>query len=58
MNTIKGKVVVVLSALLLVEGAFAVGSSFHLVANSTAAAPSLYSQDTVTSIYNNAIPRL
>ncbi len=56
MNTIKGKIVVVLSALLLVGGAFAVGSSFHLVANSTAAAPSLYSQDTVTSIYNNASP--
>ena len=56
MKTLKGKIVIVLSALLLVGAAFMIGTSFHLVANSTAAAPSLYSQDTVTSIYNNASP--
>jgi S1-C subfamily serine protease len=54
LKTMKGKIVVVLSSLLLIGAAFTVGTSFHLVANSTAAAPSLYSQDTVTSIYNSA----
>jgi len=54
LKTMKGKIVVVLSSLLLIGAAFTVGTSFHLVANSTAAAPSLYSQDTVTSIYSSA----
>ena len=56
MKTLKGKIIIVLSALLLVGAAFAFGTSVHLVANSTAAAPTLYSQDTVTSIYNNVSP--
>jgi S1-C subfamily serine protease len=56
MKTIKGKILVVLAAFLLAGAAFALGTGVHLVANSTSAAPTLYSQDTITSIYNNATP--
>ena len=56
MKTLKGKIVIVLAALLIVGAAFALGTSVHLVANTTSAAPTLYNQDTMTSIYNNASP--
>jgi S1-C subfamily serine protease len=56
MKTLKGKIVAVLAGLLLVGAAFALGTGVHLVANSTSAAPTLYSQDTTTSIYNNVSP--
>ena len=56
MKTLKSKIIGILAALFLVGGAFALGSGVHLVANSASAAPTLYSQNTVTSIYNNAAP--
>ena len=56
MKTLKGKIVIVLSALLIVGASFALGTSVHLVANTTSAAPTLYNQDTMTSIYTNASP--
>ena len=56
MKTLKSKIAVVIAALLVIGAAFAVGTSVHLVANTASAAPTLYSQDTTTSIYNNASP--
>jgi S1-C subfamily serine protease len=56
LKTLKGKIVIVLSALLIVGASFALGTSVHLVANTTSAAPTLYNQDTTTSIYNSASP--
>ena len=56
MKILKSKIVIVIAALLVIGAAFAVGTSVHLVANTTSAAPTLYSQDTTTSIYNNASP--
>jgi S1-C subfamily serine protease len=56
MKTVKGKIAVVIALLLVIGAAFAVGTSVHLVANTASAAPTLYSQDTTTSIYNNASP--
>jgi S1-C subfamily serine protease len=55
-KTLKSKIAVVIAALLVIGAAFAVGTSVHLVANTASAAPTLYSQDTTTSIYNNAAP--
>jgi S1-C subfamily serine protease len=56
LKTLKGKIAIVLSALLIAGAAFGLGTSVHLVANTTSAAPTLYSQDTTTSIYDNASP--
>ena len=56
MKILKSKVAVIIAALLVIGAAFAVGTSVHLVANTTSAAPILYSQDTVESIYNNVSP--
>ena len=56
MKTLKSKIAVVIAAILVIGAAFAVGTSVHLVANTASAAPTLYSQDTTTSIYNNASP--
>ena len=56
MKTLKSKIAVVIAALLVIGAAFAVGTSVHLEANTASAAPTLYSQDTTTSIYNNATP--
>ena len=56
MKTLKSKIAVIIAALLVIGAAFAVGTSVHLVSNTASAAPTLYSQDTTTSIYNNASP--
>ena len=56
MKILKSKIAIVIAALLVLGAAIGIGTSVHLVANSTSAAPSLYSQDTTTSIYNNASP--
>ncbi len=56
MKILKSKIAVIIVALLVIGAAFTVGTSVHLVANTTYAAPTLYSQDTITSIYNNASP--
>jgi S1-C subfamily serine protease len=57
MKTLTSKIAVVIAALLVIGAAFAVGTSVHLVTNTTSAAPTtLYNQDTITSIYNNASP--
>ena len=56
MKTLRGKIGVVLAMLLVTGAAFAVGTSMHLVANATSAAPTLYDENTMTSIYNNASP--
>jgi S1-C subfamily serine protease len=56
LKKLKGKIAVVLSALLIAGSAFALGTSVHLVANTASASPTLYSQDTTTSIYDNASP--
>jgi S1-C subfamily serine protease len=56
LKTLKSKITVVIASLLVVGAAFGIGTSVHLVANTASAAPTLYSQDTTTSIYNNASP--
>jgi S1-C subfamily serine protease len=56
MKIFKSKIAVVIASLLVMGAAFTAGTSVHLVANTTSAAPTLYSQDTTTSIYNNASP--
>ena len=56
MKIIQSKIAVVIASLLVMGAAFTAGTSVHLVANTTSAAPTLYSQDTTTSIYNNASP--
>jgi len=55
-KTIKSKIILGIAALVLVVGAFTLGSCYKLVPNGTSAAPPLYSQDTTTSIYNNVSP--
>jgi S1-C subfamily serine protease len=54
MKILKSKIAIVIASLLVIGAAFTAGTSVHLVANTTSAAPTLYSQDTTTSIYNNA----
>ena len=56
MNKFKFKPVLVLVALLVVGAAFALGTGVHLAANSVAAAPTLYDQGTVTSLYSSVSP--
>ena len=56
MNIFKNKIVLAIAVVLVAGAAFAFGTGTHLVANGTAAAPTLYSQDTVTSIYNKTSP--
>jgi S1-C subfamily serine protease len=58
MNVLKNKLVIVLAVLLVIGGAFAAGSGMHLTTSSTSAAPTLYNQDTTTSIYTNASPAI
>ena len=56
MKTLKSKITVVIASFLVIGAAFGIGTGVHLVANTASAAPTLYSQDTTTSIYNNASP--
>jgi S1-C subfamily serine protease len=56
LKTLKGKLIAVLTLLLVGGITFALGTGFHVVANTAAAAPTLYNQDTMTSIYNNVSP--
>jgi S1-C subfamily serine protease len=56
MKVLKNKLVIVAASLLIVGAAFAFGTGVHLVTNSTEAAPTLYSQETTTTIYNNVSP--
>ncbi|MDD5289362.1 MAG: trypsin-like peptidase domain-containing protein, partial [Dehalococcoidales bacterium] len=56
MKTLKSKIVAVLAVILITGAAFTVGTGMHLVTNTASASPTLYSQDTTTSIYDNASP--
>ena len=58
MKTLKSKITVVIASFLVIGAAFGIGTGVHLVANTASAAPTLYSQDTTTSIYYNASPVL
>jgi len=56
LKTLKSKITVVIASLLVMGAAFGIGTSVHLAANTASAAPTLYSQDTTTSIYNKVSP--
>lgn len=56
MKTLKGKIVAVLAMILIAGAAYGLGASGIFVPHSVVAAPVLYSQDTVTSIYDSASP--
>jgi 2-alkenal reductase len=68
MKTLKGKIAIIFIALLMVGAAFGLGTSCSLGTDSTSATtvinsqntvsatPSLYNEDTVASIYENASP--
>lgn len=56
MKTIQGKIAIVLAVLLIVGVGFVLGTGVHLVTNSASAAPTLYNQDTMTSLYAAASP--
>jgi S1-C subfamily serine protease len=56
MNTFKGKILAVLVVLIIAAAAYGVGSGTFFTTKSVSADQSLYSQDTVTSIYDNASP--
>lgn len=56
MKSIKGKIMAIMAVLIIAGGAFAMGSVTTFGPRSTSAAPVLYSQDAVTSIYDAASP--
>jgi S1-C subfamily serine protease len=56
MKTIRGKIAIALAVILIGGIGFAFGTGVHLVANTASAAPTLYSQDTMTSLYDAASP--
>ncbi len=56
MNTLKGKIVAVIVVMVIAATAYAVGAGAIFAPQEASAAPVLYSQDTVTSIYDNASP--
>jgi len=56
MNSWKGKILAVLVVLIIAAAAYGVGSGTFFTTKTVSADQSLYSQDTVTSIYDNASP--
>ena len=56
MKKIKGKIAIALAVILIGGVGFAFGTGVHLVTNSASAAPTLYSQDTMISLYDSTSP--
>jgi serine protease Do len=56
MNTWKRKLIIILAVLAIAVGAYTVGSGMYFVSQNVSASPALYSQDTVTSIYEKSSP--
>ncbi len=56
MKTLKGKIISVIIVLVIAVGAYAIGAGKLFVPETAAAAPVLYSADTVSSIYDKANP--
>ena len=56
MNTLKGKIIAVVTVVLIAAAAYALGAGQVFAPQKASAAPALYSEDTVTSIYDNASP--
>jgi len=54
LKTIKGKLVTVFAALLVIGAAFVLGTGVHLAANTANAAQPLYNEGTITSLYSSA----
>ena len=52
----KGRIIALVAALVIAGGGYALGASGVLAPHTSSAAPVLYSQDTVTSIYEKASP--
>jgi S1-C subfamily serine protease len=55
-NTLKSKVIAILVVIIVVVSAYALGTSGILGPRDASASPVLYSQDTVTSVYDKASP--
>jgi S1-C subfamily serine protease len=56
MNTLKVKVIAVLIVVVIAAGAYVAGSGAFFAPQQASAQAALYSQDTVTSVYNKASP--
>jgi S1-C subfamily serine protease len=56
MNTLKGKIIAALVVVLIAAGAYVAGSGAFFAPQRAAAQAALYSQDTVTSVYNKVSP--
>jgi S1-C subfamily serine protease len=56
MNTTKNKLIAVIAVVIIATAAYAVGAAQVFVPQKATAAAALYSEDTVTSIYENASP--
>jgi S1-C subfamily serine protease len=56
MNKVKGKIIVLLIVALVAVGAYMIGGAMTRVPDTAAAAPVLYDEDTITTIYNAVSP--
>ena len=56
MSTLKGKIITVIVVVVIALAAYGIGAGRLFVPTTAEAAPVLYSQDTVTSVYNAASP--
>ncbi len=56
MSTTKSKIIAVIAVVIIAAAAYAVGAAQVFVPQKATAATALYSEDTVTSIYDNASP--
>jgi S1-C subfamily serine protease len=56
MSTTKSKIIAVIAVVIIATAAYAVGAAQVFVPQKATAATALYSEDTVTSIYDNASP--
>lgn len=56
MKALKGKIIAVLAVLLIAGAAYVLGTGATFVSSGASAAPILYSQDSVMSIYDSASP--
>lgn len=56
MKSLKSKILAVLAVLVIAGAAFGIGAGVRIVADGASAAPTLYSQDSMTSLYDAASP--
>jgi S1-C subfamily serine protease len=56
MQSLKGKIIAILVVVVIAAGAFGLGSGTLFHSQNVSAGPILYSQDTVTSVYDTASP--